>query len=154
MGVDREQDWGIPRWVWNCKFCRIYLTYLRSSSMANSILFDGQILFYESRDAVKALQDKIPLYADKFPEWSEHTSAMHQFAAWTALEAEGLGANLQHYNPLPDQKAAQIWDIPADWQLKAQLVFGGLQEGAREKLADKASEPIAGGRLFVHGKSA
>jgi predicted oxidoreductase (fatty acid repression mutant protein) len=122
--------------------------------MANSILFDGQILFYESRDAVKALQDKIPLYADKFPEWSEHTSAMHQFAAWTALEAEGLGANLQHYNPLPDQKAAQIWDIPADWQLKAQLVFGGLQEGAREKLADKASEPIAGGRLFVHGKSA
>jgi predicted oxidoreductase (fatty acid repression mutant protein) len=113
-----------------------------------------QILFYESHAAVQALQAKIPAYADKFPEWSEHTSAMHQFAAWTALEAEGLGANLQHYNPLPDQKAAQVWDIPADWQLKAQLVFGGLQEGAREKLADKASEPIAGGRLFVHGKSA
>jgi predicted oxidoreductase (fatty acid repression mutant protein) len=119
-----------------------------------TLLLSKQILFYESHAAVQALQAKIPAYADKFPEWSEHTSAMHQFAAWTALEAEGLGANLQHYNPLPDQKAAQVWDIPADWQLKAQLVFGGLQEGAREKLADKASEPIAGGRLFVHGKSA
>jgi predicted oxidoreductase (fatty acid repression mutant protein) len=64
---------------------------------------------------------------------------MHQFAAWTALEAEGLGANLQHYNPLPDQKASEIWNIPL---------------GAREKLPAKAVEDIAGGRLFVHGKSA
>lgn len=79
---------------------------------------------------------------------------MHQFAAWTALEAEGLGANLQHYNPLPDQKASEIWGIPLEWSLKAQLVFGGLQEGAREKLPAKDSQKIAGGRLFVHGKSA
>jgi predicted oxidoreductase (fatty acid repression mutant protein) len=43
---------------------------------------------------------------------------------WTALELEGLGANLQHYNPLIDQKVSQTWSIPADWQLKAQLVFG------------------------------
>jgi len=79
---------------------------------------------------------------------------MHQFAAWTALEAEGLGANLQHYNPLPEQKASEIWNIPLEWSLTAQLVFGGVEEGAREKLPSKAVEDIAGGRLFVHGKSA
>jgi predicted oxidoreductase (fatty acid repression mutant protein) len=111
-----------------------------------------QILFYEDPTPVKALQSKLPQYADKFPDWSEHTSAMHQYAAWTALEAEGFGANLQHYNPLPDQKASEIWDIPLEWSLKAQLVFGGLQEGAREKLATRDEQKIAGGRLFVHGK--
>jgi len=114
----------------------------------------GTILFYEDPAPVKNLQTKFAQYADKFPDWSEHTSAMHQFAAWTALEAEGLGANLQHYNPLPDQKASEIWNIPLEWSLKAQLVFGGLEEGAREKLPAKAYEDIAGGRLFVHGKSA
>ena len=48
----------------------------------------------------------------------------------------------------------QTWNIPLEWSLKAQLVFGGPQEGARENLAPRAEQQIAGGRLFVHGKSA
>jgi predicted oxidoreductase (fatty acid repression mutant protein) len=44
---------------------------------------------------VKALQEAFPPYADKFPIFSEHASGMNQFVAWTALEAEGFGANLQ-----------------------------------------------------------
>ncbi|KAF2163330.1 hypothetical protein M409DRAFT_26367 [Zasmidium cellare ATCC 36951] len=108
----------------------------------------GTILFYEDPEPIKTLQSKFPNYADKFPQWSEHTSAMHQFTLWTALEAEGLGANLQHYNPLPDQKAADTWNIPLEWSLKAQLVFGEPAEGAREKLADKASEPVEKRALF------
>jgi predicted oxidoreductase (fatty acid repression mutant protein) len=50
---------------------------------------------------------------------------MLQFAVWTALEIEGLGANLQHYNPLVDVKVAEQWKLPATWKLTAQLVFGG-----------------------------
>lgn len=50
---------------------------------------------------------------------------MLQFTIWTALSAEGLGANLQHYNPLIDAKIAEAWDLPSSWQLSAQLVFGG-----------------------------
>lgn len=42
---------------------------------------------------------------------------MTQFAIWTALEAEGLGANLQHYNPIVDQKVTATWDVPASWEL-------------------------------------
>ena len=61
---------------------------------------------------------------------------MHQFVLWTALEAEGLGANLQHYNPLIDVKLGTLFDVPESWNLKAQLVFGkpeGERPGAKPK---------------------
>lgn len=58
---------------------------------------------------------------------------MLQFVIWTALEAEGLGANLQHYNPLIDAKVAEEWGVPANWKLSAQLVFGGKAAEAGEK---------------------
>ena len=83
-----------------------------------------QVLFFEDPQVVAGLQKALALYADKFPQWSEHTNGMHALNLWTALEQEGLGANLQHYNPLIDQKVTQTWGIPDDWQLKAQLVFG------------------------------
>lgn len=41
----------------------------------------GTVLFHEEPKDVAALQDKLPLYADRFPVWSEHTSAMHPFVA-------------------------------------------------------------------------
>ncbi len=88
--------------------------------------------------------------ADKFPQWSEHTSAMHQYMLWTAFESEGLGCNLQHYNPLPDERAAAEWKIPLEWSLKAQLVFGEPQEGAREGLAEKSRKPVED-RLKIYG---
>jgi predicted oxidoreductase (fatty acid repression mutant protein) len=49
---------------------------------------------------------------------------MHQIAVWTALELEGFGANLQHYNPLIDDKVAATWGVPKDWELASTLVFG------------------------------
>lgn len=85
----------------------------------------NQILFYEDQSVVNAMQEKFALYADRFPVWAGHTDAMLQFAVWTALEAEGLGANLQHYNPLIDARVADTWKVPADWKLAATLVIGG-----------------------------
>ncbi|RSL57157.1 hypothetical protein CEP54_008428 [Fusarium duplospermum] len=61
------------------------------------------------------------------------TNAIQQYILWTALEAEGLGANLQHYNPLIDEKVAETWKLPATWQLNAQLVFGAKTGEAGEK---------------------
>ena len=109
-----------------------------------------QILFYEDPEITKSLQTRMPDFADKFPDWAEHTSAMHQYMIWTALEAEGLGVNLQHYNPLPDQKVSEIWGVPREWSLKAQVVFGGLQEGSREKLPEK-KQTATEERLRVFG---
>lgn len=71
------------------------------------------------------MQEKFAIYADRFPPWADQSAGMLQFVVWTALEAEGLGANLQHYNPLVDEKVAATWGVPASWKLNAQLVFGG-----------------------------
>ncbi|KAL2126104.1 hypothetical protein VTI74DRAFT_1693 [Chaetomium olivicolor] len=85
----------------------------------------GTVLFFEDQTVVEGMQAQFPMYADRFPPWAGHSSAMLQFAVWTALEAEGLGANLQHYNPLIDAKVSETWGVPETWKLTAQLVFGG-----------------------------
>lgn len=106
-----------------------------------------QVLFYEAPEPVENLRKAFPLYAHHFGDWSEHTNAMHQYALWVALEAEGFGANLQHYNPIIDQKAAEHWSIPLEWKLRSQLVFGGRAGEPGEKQFQKTF----GERLFVHG---
>lgn len=84
------------------------------------------------------MQEKFSIYADRFPTWATQSDGMLQFAVWTALEAEGLGANLQHYNPLVDAKVVDEWKIPQSWKLSAQLVFGGKTGEA----GDKAFQPV------------
>ena len=93
----------------------------------------GTVLFYEDQDVVKSLQEQFALYADNFPVWSEHSSAIAQFAVWTALSEQNIGASLQHYNPIVDAEIAEIFDIPANWKLRAQLVFGSIEAHAGEK---------------------
>ena len=93
----------------------------------------GTVLFYEDQDVVKSLQEQFALYADNFPVWSEHSSAIAQFAVWTALSEQNIGASLQHYNPIVDAEIAEIFYIPANWKLRAQLVFGSIEAPAGEK---------------------
>ena len=93
----------------------------------------GTVLFYEDQDVVKSLQEQFALYADNFPVLSEHSSAIAQFAVWTALSEQNIGASLQHYNPIVDAEIAEIFDIPANWKLRAQLVFGSIEAPAGEK---------------------
>ena len=106
----------------------------------------GSVLFFEDQQVVKGLQEQFPSYAANFPIWAEHTDAMHQYAVWTTLAAAGVGANLQHYNPVIDEAVAKTWNIPADWTLRAQLVFGGIAASAGEK----EFAPLEG-RFAVHG---
>ncbi|MDR1005666.1 MAG: nitroreductase family protein [Bacteroidales bacterium] len=84
----------------------------------------GTILFFEDNDTIERLQKSFPSYASAFPNYSEHTSGMHQFALWMLLEDAGFGASLQHYNPIIDQKVKSKWDLPASWRLIAQMPFG------------------------------
>jgi len=66
---------------------------------------------------------------------------------WTALENEGLGCSLQHYNPLIDQQISRTWDVPGEWRLRAQMPFGGPAGQPGEKQFKPLEE-----RVFVHGK--
>lgn len=106
----------------------------------------GTVLFFEDQRVVKDLQARFALYAEHFPTWAAHSDAMHQYAIWTALAAAGVGANLQHYAPVIAPQVAQAWNIPADWTMTAQLVFGGIAAPAGEKSFVPLSE-----RLRVHG---
>ncbi|SPL70636.1 nitroreductase family protein [Acinetobacter stercoris] len=93
----------------------------------------GTVLFFEDQDVVENLQNQFPLYADNFPVWSEHSTGIAQFSVWTALAEQGLGASLQHYNPLVDEKVHTKWKVPTSWKLRAQLVFGSIEAPAGEK---------------------
>ena len=86
----------------------------------------GTILYFEDEDVIKSLQEQMPSYADNFANWAVQTNAMHQYAIWTALSSKGIGASLQHYNPLVDQVTTQTFDIPASWKLVAQMPFGDI----------------------------
>lgn len=104
------------------------------------------ILFYEDQNVVKDLQEQFPAYAANFPVWADQANAMVQYAVWTTLAAAGAGANLQHYNPLPDAAIAEAWNIPENWLLRAQMVVGGIGAPAGEKTFQPVAE-----RLKVFG---
>jgi len=109
----------------------------------------GTMLFLEDPENTRALQQKFPRYAGHFPSWSTQTSAIHQYILWTAITAAGNGANLQHYNPIVDEKTKLTWDLPADWDLVAQLVFGKPTAPPGPK-PTQMKAPLEK-RMFVHG---
>ncbi|MBU5615904.1 nitroreductase family protein [Psychrobacter sp. TAE2020] len=100
----------------------------------------GTVLFFEDKGVVRNMQEAAPLYADKFPIWAHQTSAMHQYVIWTALASLDIGANLQHYNPVIDQRVADAWNIADDWELNAQMVFGSIDQPAGEKAFQPVEE--------------
>lgn len=104
----------------------------------------GTVLFFEDRRVVENLQARFPTYADNFPLWARDANAMHQLAIWTMLEDAGLGASLQHYNPIIDAKVLEHWSIDPNWQLVAQMPFGGIAELP----AASAKEPVEARRKF------
>ncbi|BCT89279.1 nitroreductase family protein [Acinetobacter variabilis] len=104
-----------------------------TAKMATFAAGTGTVLFFEDQNVVKGLQEQFPSYAENFPIWAEHSTAIAQFSTWTALHTEGLGASLQHYNPIVDEQVHAEWGIPENWKLRAQLVFGSVEGEARAK---------------------
>jgi len=94
----------------------------------------GTVLFFEDQTVIQALQKKKPLQSNEFKLWSEQTSGMVQYAVWTALASAGLGASIHHYNPMIDLQTTALLDLPPNWQLKAQLVFGTILENSDLKI--------------------
>ena len=84
----------------------------------------GTVLFFEDATVIESLQSQFALYADNFPVWSQQSSGMHQYVIWTALEIEGFGASLQHYNELIEEDVKKEWNVPSNWKLIAQMPFG------------------------------
>ena len=92
--------------------------------------------------------NKFPSNVANFPIWAHQASGMLQYAVWLSFEDKGLGASLQHYNPVIDPEVRERWNLPEDWKLLAQMPFGSIESGAPEK----AFEPIGARMKVFDGK--
>lgn len=93
----------------------------------------GTVLFYEDDAVVESFANQFQLYQENFSIWAQQANGMAQFAVWTLLEQEGLGASLQHYNPLIDEAVQSCWKLPKHWRLVAQMPFGAPTAQPGEK---------------------
>ncbi len=84
----------------------------------------ASLLFFEDMSIVESLQKRLPTYAHNFPLWSMQSAGMLQYIIWTALEEQGMGASLQHYNELIGNQVKAEWNIPEEWMLISQMPFG------------------------------
>ena len=84
----------------------------------------GTVMFFEDQSVVEGLQKQFPLYKDAFPVFSLNSAGMLQYVVWTALAEQGIGASLQHYNPVIDEAVRVAWDLPTSWKLSTQMPFG------------------------------
>ncbi len=97
------------------------------------------ILYYTDTAVVKKLEQDFPLYADNFYDWSEQAQGSAQLNTWVTLADNGIGANLQHYNPIIDDLVKEAFNIPDNWRLRAQMPFGSIEANAGDKdYMDKA----------------
>ena len=100
----------------------------------------GTILYFDDESVTEAFANDFPSYAANFKTWADQANGMLQFAIWTALEEEGLGANLQHYNPIIDDEVKEVFNIPDHYRLIAQMPFGARTAEPDEKEVMSGSE--------------
>lgn len=93
----------------------------------------ASILIFEDGKVNENLKEKFPKYAENVDPWSDVNSGLITMALWLGLRDIGLGANLQHYNPIIDDETKEKFGIDKDWILKAQMVFGNIVEVPKEK---------------------
>ncbi|KAL9017101.1 MAG: hypothetical protein Q9185_005561 [Variospora sp. 1 TL-2023] len=149
LGDEHRRVWDVTAQVYEQQLAREKFASANKRFMGFRAGY-GTILFYEDTDVIREFQAKFKTYEAKFPEWSDQTSGMHQFTIWTALEAEGLGVNLQHYNPLIDVRFQTEFNVPPTWSMKAQMVFGTPTEGPAVPDDKKEFKPVEE-RMKVYG---
>ena len=93
----------------------------------------GTILYFYDMDVVENAKSQYTLYADRFNDWVMQSNGMLQFAVWTGLRTLGLGANLQHYNPIINKMVQDMFNVPKNWVLVAQMPFGGIDKNPDSK---------------------
>lgn len=86
----------------------------------------GTVLYFYDESVVKGMQEQFAAYAANFPIWAQQANGMLQISIWTGLRALGIGANIQHYNPVIDDAVRKLFDLPDNYILVAQMPFGGI----------------------------
>lgn len=93
----------------------------------------GTVLFFEDQDAVAAM----PAEGERAEAYKQHNNANTQYAIWLALTELGLGGSLQHmnvgYEQGFDKSVKEMFDLPASYEMIAQMPFGSIEGAAGEK---------------------
>lgn len=102
----------------------------------------GTILFFEDNEAVEKNIGK----NERATVYKQHNDANTQYALWLALTELGLGANLQHMNigfeQGFDKSIKEMFDLPASYEMVAQMPFGSIQAKAGEKTYIDTNEQV------------
>ena len=102
----------------------------------------GTILYFYDAGVLVEYKKQFFQYADNFNNWAMQSNAMLQFAIWSALASVGIGASLQHYNPVIDGMVREKFDVPENWVLNAQMPFGGIAVKPEAKPQEDVAERI------------
>jgi predicted oxidoreductase (fatty acid repression mutant protein) len=98
----------------------------------------GTILVYKDEKKIEELKKAFPGFASRQDYWGEQNIGILVYALWLSLYNIGYHANIQHYDPLIDEELAKRFDIPSDWKLETEIVFGK----STSDLSDKPFDPI------------
>ncbi|WVO14818.1 hypothetical protein L204_102457 [Cryptococcus depauperatus] len=116
----------------------------------------GTILFFEDQEIVNGSAAKMPALAQSLSVWSHNSAGMLQYIVWTALEAEGHGASLQHYaqyTPGVQAEITKLVDVPPTWSVTALLPFGVPAGPPGSATFEKTFEPIEKRTKFFFDKN-
>lgn len=102
----------------------------------------GTVLYFYDRKVVESLQAQFPMYAQNFPIWAQQANGMLQFSIWTGLRELGVGASVQHYNPVIDEAVRKLFDLPENYVLVAQMPFGGIVSEPDAKAKENIAERV------------
>lgn len=102
----------------------------------------GTILLLRDLEAVEQMRKEYATYADEMDNWSWQDLGIAMVNIWNSLAEINVGANIQHYNPLIDDEVKAKWNIPANYQLVGQMVYGGIVSRPGDKERKSGDELV------------
>ena len=102
----------------------------------------GTILFFDDNKTTTYLGEQFPLYKANFIKWAVEQNGMLQSNVWVGLGTIGIGASLQHYNELIEERIKNELNLDKEWTLTAQMPFGNIVEVPAEKTKKSLSERL------------
>ena len=90
-------------------------------------------MYFYDTDVVKKWENNFPWYAANCATWAEQAKGSAKLNKWVTLANNGISAKLQHYNPIIDDLVREAFDIPTNWNLRAQMPFGSIEGSAKDK---------------------
>ncbi|WVR03457.1 hypothetical protein IAU60_000448 [Kwoniella sp. DSM 27419] len=112
----------------------------------------GTVAFFDDQQVLNGLIGKMPFLAQAFPTWAQNSAGILQYIVWTALEAEGHGASLQHFAAMSPDTQTAITDavgVPPTWISTALLPFGVPAGPPGKQGVEKSFVPVEERTKFI-----